>query len=372
MFFNTISRESIKKELQDNLDYLSTISVEEYTLYRKWIDLNIQKWSDRDKVTIGDIKSNIWKPLSVNDYMDIKPSIVYVESKQDQMIWKILRNFTHSGTWKQSPGRLLKFYVIDDVTKKYLGIMSFGSDFISIGGRDEAIGWNIEHKLKSGMLNHTMMASTISPTQPLGYNFLGGKLIALLCASNTVEDVFNKKYKEKLAGITTTSLYGGYSQYTNLDNWKKCKSSNGMVPLEPTEDIYVKARDWLKTECSDMYNKIDKPNNTSGIQSHTKSKALSLIYKELDIKTYQNNASRGVYWCPLYKNTNEFLRMEHKELVDRKFDNTVECLTNIWKEKYASKRVKQNKKYVDILSYDDIIGVEWCRVKEKYLKDVGR
>jgi hypothetical protein len=47
---------------------------------------------------------------------------------------------------------------------------------------------------------------------------LGGKLIALLCSCDVVEKAFNEKYEETLAGITTTSLYGGYSQYTRLNN----------------------------------------------------------------------------------------------------------------------------------------------------------
>jgi len=44
MFF-TVSKNDIKKMLQDNLDYLSTITVEECTLYKKWIDINTKRWS---------------------------------------------------------------------------------------------------------------------------------------------------------------------------------------------------------------------------------------------------------------------------------------------------------------------------------------
>jgi hypothetical protein len=42
--------------------------------------------------------------------------------------------------------------------------------------------------MKDGMLKHTCMGSSISPTQLLGYNYLGGKLIALMVCSDKVEN----------------------------------------------------------------------------------------------------------------------------------------------------------------------------------------
>ena len=366
LFFDEIDdTENVKKELQNNLDYLHTIDVPEYTLYRKWVDINIQKWISKERNKIQEVKSNLWIPTDLNDYEKLQPEVVHVVEKKDHLIWRILRTFTHTGTWKQSPGRLLKFYVKDKVTGKYLGIMSFGSDFIGIGGRDKVIGWTTDQKLKDGMLKYTLMGSTISPTQPLGYNYLGGKLIALLCASDVVENAFNNKYDETLAGITTTSLYGGYSQYTRLNNWKKCKSSDGTITLEPTEDIYLKAKEWFKTKYPEEYALNIK-------KSHPKSRILQLIYKKLGIKTYKNNAPRGVYWCPLYENTNEFLRMDDKKLGKKKFINSVEALTDIWKNKYAKKRILKQQELVSTLYYDDIINTKWSNVKEKYLKDVGR
>jgi len=363
---DTVEDDAIKKLLQDNLDYLHSIDVKEYTLFRKWDDIQTQKWIPKSINKINEIKSMLWHPTDIiKDLENLKPEIIHVQHPKDQLIWKILRTFTHTGTWKQSPGRLLKFYVRDKITQKYLGIMSFGSDFIGIGGRDNVIGWTTDQKLKKGMLKHTIMGSTISPTQPFGFNYVGGKLIALLCASDVIENVFNSKYDEKLAGITTTSLYGGYSQYTRLNYWKKCKSSDGTITLEPSETIYQQAKNWFKLKYPEEYNNIIK-------KSHPKSRILSLIYKKLDILTYKNNAPRGVYWCPLYENTNEFLRMEESKLKKKRFDNSVESLTELWKNKYAFKRIKNKPNLAYPLFYDDIINNEWNIVKEKYLKEVGR
>ena len=76
------------------------------------------------------------------------------------------------------------------------------------------------------MINHTCIGSTIVPIQPLGYNLVGGKLLALLCLSDTVEKTWEYQYKDKLVGVTTTSLYGKtkeipLSQYDRLKYWKK-------------------------------------------------------------------------------------------------------------------------------------------------------
>ncbi len=258
---------------------------------------------------------------------------------------------------------------IEEEKWKYLGVISMGSDFISIGGRDNHIGWTNEDKMNKGMLKYTAMGSSIVPTQPLGYNYVGGKLIALMVCSNKVEKTWNNKYKEPLAGITTTSLYGGYSQYNRLKYWKKCKSSEGKVKLEPTDDVYEVLKNWYKENYPEDYQKTLKG-------SHPKGRLLGKLYKVLDIKTYENNAPRGVYWCALYNNTNKFLRKEDQRLNEKRFDNSVEFLTDIWKEKYASNRInnliKDNRILDETLFYDDLLDNDWNSVWKKYIQNVGR
>jgi hypothetical protein len=51
-------------------------------------------------------------------------------------------------------------------------------------------------------------------------------------------------------------------------------------------------------------------------------------------------------------------------------------LTELWKTKYASKRihslVKNDRVSDETLFYDDLIGMSWQDVKDKYLSQVGR
>ena len=91
----------------------------------------------------------------------------------------------------------------------------------------------------------------------------------------------------------------------------------------------------------------------------------------------ETNHQRGIYFCTLFKNTNEFLRDEiSSDKLVKRFDNSVEALTDIWKEKYAKKRVNklisENRLKNDILFYDGMIGETWEESRELYLKEVGR
>jgi len=382
-----MNQKEAKTLLEDNFNKLTKMSVPEYTLYRKWVEINskYEKSSDITNMLFGgentdslptlekSIKKSIWIPTSLDEYKNIVPKIILVNNERRNKIWNILRIFCHRMVWNQSPGRLLKFYVVDENTNKYLGFFSLGSDFIGVGGRDAYIGWTQDQKLKQGMLNHTAMGSTIAATQPLGYNYLGGKLISLMVCSDVVEKIWNKKFKEVLTGITTTSLYGGFSQYNRLSYWRKCKTSEGKVVMEPSEDVYVKLREWFRENYPDEFKEAIAISEGKLINSHPKNKIFDKIYRKLGVKPPENNAPRGTYFCSLYENTLNFLSMKDKELGNKKFDNSVKSLTEIWKNKYASKRIESliNKDNIknETLFYDEMIGIDWENAKNKFLKD---
>lgn len=378
----SMDKKTLKKLFQDNIKFVSKMGVQTYTLYRKWQELNEIKWTNTDIQKMFEIKSNIWIPKNPEDYEKLEPEVLVVENinKELSYIWTMLRRMTSTAIWSQSPGRFGKFLVRDKITKQYLGVISIGSDFISIGGRDNYIGWNMKNKMDEHKLNHLCMASSIVPTQPLGYNYTGGKLIAMLSVSNVIEEFWNNKYDETLAGITTTSLYnsikgGGVSQYTGLKVYKSCEPSNGKIPVEPEETVYVELKKWIKENLPKKFDELMRPRK-GGPASHIRPRLLSIAHKEFGVKTVNNDFSRGVYFCELYNNTNNFLKSIDKELKDKKFDNSVEALSSYWKKKYASKRIKklinEGKNNTDILFYDDLIGISFDKAKEKYLNDVGR
>ena len=105
-----------------------------------------------------------------------------------------------------------------------------------------------------------------------------------------------------------------------------------------------------------------------------KQRSLSFVYSQLKIKKdlFQTDHTRGIYFCHLYNNTNEFLRKEITEdkLVKR-FDNSVDGLVRIWKDRYASKRVtsleNSDRFSYSQLFYDDMIGKSWDEIKEAWI-----
>ena len=110
-----------------------------------------------------------------------------------------------------------------------------------------------------------------------------------------------------------------------------------------------------------------------------KNRSLNFAYSKLGIPKdlIQTEHQRGIYFSPLYNNTNEFLRKEiaESDLV-KSFDTSEQALTDIWKSKYAKGRISMLKKKdrvsTESLFYDDLIFMSWEETKEKYLPQVGR
>ena len=103
-----------------------------------------------------------------------------------------------------------------------LGLICLGSDVTSLGVRDELIGWTKENKFQDGKLNR-YIGTTICCVQPLGFNMLGGKLVAQMVTSKVVRDTWKKLYGQTLVGISTTALYGIHSMYNGIPQWKTVK-----------------------------------------------------------------------------------------------------------------------------------------------------
>jgi len=58
--------ENEKKKLIDNMNYLMTMSVEEQTLYKKWVELQEESMI-RDKSTMAALYDVQWKPTDINN-----------------------------------------------------------------------------------------------------------------------------------------------------------------------------------------------------------------------------------------------------------------------------------------------------------------
>ena len=381
--FENVDTEWVKERVKDELIFLKSLSVEEYTLFRKWKEVNSKKYQNLKEYELLNIKDNIWVPSKPDDYKKLKPILIQTTgNKKLSHQWNILRTFTSTMINNGTVGRAIRFIVVDENTNKYLGIICVSGDFMDLKSRDDWIGWSRDVKTTQKMIGHTAIASSVIPVQPFGYSFTGGKLLALLCGSDVVENAWNKRYPQKLVGITTTSLYGSFSMYTGLKYWNKRKQTSGSVMFEPTKETIDMVRLWLKNHHTEKYYEwyfAKRPDGLPYKREH-KQRSLQFSYRQLgiDLKKATTEHSRGVYFTSLFTNTKEFLckKINENEL-ERRYDNRVSSLTDMWKMRYASKRVKSvmNKGSFrnDVLFYDEMMNMKtWSEVRGRYIGDVGR
>lgn len=417
-----ISDKELKEIILSELEMYNEMSVQEYTFYIKFNQIKNKYKTQKVETLFGEeeqlidsekselirkVKSNIWYPNEEDSFLDLKPKLIpsiqnslehyndifdeenyYIKKNKNEFTkeWNILRDFTSSAINNPNIGRNLNFIVQDEITKKYLGIICISSDYIDLKKRDEYINWSKEKRVKENRINFIAVCSTIVPTQPLGYNYVGGKLLSLLCLSDDIQKMWKEQYNDTLVSLTTTSLYGKekknfLSQYDGLKHWKKLGFTAGSASYNLKKETEFLIKKWLKKNHKYKYFEwyVAKNENNQPFKREHRIRSIMFALRKLEIseKKFKSNHLRGIYFSELYENTKEFLRgeIEEKDLI-KSFDTSTDYLTNLWKEKYAKKRInslkKNNKISKDILFYDDLIYMSWEEAKEKYLDQIGR
>jgi hypothetical protein len=124
--------------------------------------------------------------------------------------WENLLNITSSHINISPVGRQVRLAVKEKTTNKFLGFIRLGSPVINCKPRNEMLGQVFTQKPETSKSfnDTTMMGFVIVPTQPFGFNYLGGKLLAAICCSHQVRKIVNDKYDMNLCLFETTSLYG--------------------------------------------------------------------------------------------------------------------------------------------------------------------
>ena len=372
--------EENKVRLVENLEYLKTLSVEEQTLHKKWLELNKGGKMLKKIKKLRSYEEELWKPNDIRDVegtvkeiMDLDPYVVMAESGKGVTEWTNVRKLIHTMEWVANPGRNMKFWVKDRNTEKILGLICLGSDVTSIKVRDAYIGWNKENKFIDHKLNNTCIATTIVSTQPGGYNMIMGKLIAALTTCSIVRDAWETKYGDKLIAVGTTALYGVHSMYNGIPHFKTMGETTGKVRLKPDDSVYLPWNKWLKENHPEEHAKAISATGP-------KQNILNRVFKHCGLKgkDYDHGFKRGVYFAQMYDNGNEYLRSEIEVtdlVMKKKFVDDVEYTTLWWKKKAVrryEKLIEQGRIKEGNLFYVDGIDKNWDEFKGMYLSEVGR
>ena len=380
--------EEIKGFVENVTKLKSHVGCKDYTFAQKYYQLAetviAEPWD------IGTAERRIWTPSDLNDEQDtialierVAPKIVIVEDKATHQLWNIYRHIISSAVNNQTPGRYIKFIVVDESQEwnPVLGIGAISGDFTAMAQRDDFIGWTKEQK-EDGKLKHTAVASTIVPTQPFGVNFNGAKLIAALTTSQPIREKWQSLYGDVLVGMTTTSLFGVPSIYDQIDEWKRLGETTGKTLIQPKKTIYDKWRKILRdTQAHEFKERMKQDDDVSGPVTNYKGKVLTMMYKAAGIKPtdFQHGYRRGIYFSECYENTRDFLcglvtENELKKL-SRYFKRRLNQITDRWREQ-AIERYENLKKKGELkpekLTYSKLGQMDFETAKSAFIDDVGR
>ena len=138
----------------------------------------------------------------------------------------LLRAVSSHNNESNIPGREMRWMIYEKNTNKVLGFIRFGSPTINSKPRNLWLG---KAPNLSIFNRHAAMGFVIVPSQPFGYNYLGGKLLALLCCSHYAREMLNKWFEKDIALFETTSLYGSTTDASQYDGLKPFMRYKGLT-----------------------------------------------------------------------------------------------------------------------------------------------
>ena len=184
------------------------------------------------------------------------------------------------------PGRELRWMVYEKNTNKVIGFIRFGSPTINSKPRNLWLGKPANLTL---MNRHTAMGFVIVPSQPFGYNYLGGKLLALLCCSHFARETISKVFDKEIALFETTSLYGSTTSASQYDGLKPFMRYKGLTESKFTPLLHDDAFHRLHNRFREWNDNTPLTDNkASSKKMKRQSKMISIIknsMKEYDMNT---------------------------------------------------------------------------------------
>ena len=253
------------------------------------------------------------------------------------------------------PGREMKWIIYEKNTQKIVGFIRLGSPTINSKPRNLWLG----HAPDLSIFNrHAAMGFVIVPSQPFGYNYLGGKLLALLCCSHFAREAMNQSFEKDIALFETTSLYGSVtdaSQYDGLKPFMRYKglTESKFLPLLH-DDVFHKLHDHFTylnnntplTDNKASSKKMKRQTKMISIvkNSLTDTDKLELLNKTLSAAFGITQKKRFYISDYGYSNVREVILGEQKELLRGQNWEKHE-LNNIikWWRKKATKRYERLK-----------------------------
>ena len=257
---------------------------------------------------------------------------------------------------KNIPGRELRWIVYEKNSGKIIGFIRFGSPTINSKPRNEWLG---EPANLSLLNRHACMGFAIVPSQPFGYNYLGGKLLALLCVSHFAREEVSKVFEKDIALFETTSLYGSTTSASQYDGLKPFIRYKGLTDSKFLPLLHNEAFHRLHDRFTRLNNNTPLTDNkASSKKMKRQTKMIAIIKKSLQdqnkLKEFTSvidmafglTQRKRFYISDYgYGNVREVINQEQDKLIPgQNWDKFhLENIISWWKRK-ASKRYEKLKK----------------------------
>ena len=195
-----------------------------------------------------------------------------------QSEWETLLDITSSHINISPVGKQIRLGVRETNTNKWVGFIRLGSPVINMKPRNELRGqvFTQQPEWSKRFNDSALMGFVIVPSQPFGYNYLGGKLLAAICTSHGVRQIAKEKHGMNLCLFETTSLYGSSKTVSQYDGMKPYIRYDGLtdsdfIPMmhgKPYEEL----RDFVQNIVGDI---VDE--DVSSKKLKTTMKIISLV-----------------------------------------------------------------------------------------------
>jgi len=278
--------------------------------------------------------------------------------------WEKLFRWWNLAWWslpcEKAYGRQMRYLVWDRYHHAAIGLIGLQSPILSWAPRDNYLG--IARESKDYWVNQSMSAQRLGAFPP--YNkILGGKLVAMLAASDRVRRDFRQKYRGKetvikgvclpanLLFITTTGAFGKSSVYNRLKfgdekiaEFIGYSAGNGSfhVPLY----LYERIIEFLQEQGVE----------TGRGWGNGPSRKMRLIRHGMRILGYRDgadhNVKRAIYLFPLAKNLHGVIESGESP---RWHKRPVGKLAHFWKERWALPHAEKKAAWRDFKK-DEFLG----------------
>jgi hypothetical protein len=296
---------------------------------------NVNNWDDPDLINKLELELEII-PRNEECYTQEDRKLVH----ELNHFWEYFRIHSSSIRTRKCPGRMMRIFIKDKKTEKYLGILSIGSPVYNTNAIDKAIGWDTENK-KKYIGTHIMNINCCVGLRPISFNTNIGKLLAMAAFSKEIQEEFNRRYNNYIACYMTFSIYGKSIQYDKLECLKMLKEDDGLTKgqgCDIPDYIYNKGMEYLKAIGYDF--------SGGSVASNSRLRKTRMLFKELELSDifYYNNEQRGIYMGYTSNVSQKLLTGALSNEEVEKFIPDIKPfaeIVEIWKNKWAIPRLKR-------------------------------